>query len=635
MKKQESEINPREEIKMAELIKDRLEKLRKNMQEEKIDAYLVLSSDFHGSEYVGDYFKCREYISGFTGSAGTVLILMDEAGLWTDGRYFLQAKQELTGSGITLFRMDEDDVPSLEKYLTEKMPGGGCLGVDGRTISVDYFRRLEKSLNEKNAAIRLDCDLIGNLWQDRPKMSCEAAWELDISYAGRPRAEKISEIKKSITEKKADAAVISSLDDIAWTLNIRGNDVSCTPVVLSYLVIQEEKICWFVQRHAVDKLLEETLKKDGISIYDYEQFFDFLSEELNCRQVYLDPDRTSMAVYRRVQKADDFSKTKILEGKSIPLLLKAVKNSTEIQNMKKAHIKDAVACIKFIYWLKSNMKKKNSAEYGSSQNAGKNQPDMITELSAAKKLEEFRKAQAHYLEPSFEPIVGYAHHGAIVHYSAAADTDIELKPEGFVLVDSGGHYLEGTTDITRTISLGELTLEQKHNYTLVLKGNIRLGAAIFKYGYAGAQLDCLAREALWQNGLDYNHGTGHGVGYLLSVHEPPNSIRSKITEGDECVRLEEGMIVSNEPGLYLAGKYGVRIENLIVCTEVNKNEYGRFMGFETLTLVPFEREAIIVEKLDENERKLVNEYHAKIYEIISPYLEDKEREWLQTVTAEL
>lgn len=621
---------------MTELISERIEKLRKSMQEENIDAYLILSSDYHESEYVGEYFKCREYISGFTGSAGSVLILMDEAGLWTDGRYFLQAEQELAGSGITLFRMDEEGVPDLEHYLAEKMSDGWCLGVDGRTININYFRKIEKKINEKNVRIRLDCDLIGKMWQDRPRMSCEAAWELDISYAGKTRSEKILEIKKGMAEKNAECTIISSLDDIAWILNIRGNDISCTPVVLSYLVITEENVCWFVQRDAVSASLEETLNADGILIYNYDKILDFLSDELICSRIFLDPERTNMAVYQKLLKKDSISERKIIEGKNIPLLLKAVKNTIEIQNMRTAHVKDAVACTKFIYWLKSNIAKKNGAGQGGSNKDKSNiQTSSITEISAAKKLEEFRKSQEHYLEPSFDPIIGYAHHGAIVHYSAAPDTDIELMPKSFVLVDSGGHYLEGTTDITRTIALGELTLEQKHHYTLVLKGNIRLAMAVFKYGCAGVQLDYLAREALCREGLDYNHGTGHGVGYLLSVHEPPNSIRSKIGEGDGCVRLEEGMIVSNEPGLYLAGKYGIRIENLIACTEVNKNEYGRFMGFETLTLVPFERDAIIVSELDEKERMWLNEYHAKIRAIISPYLEDEEQEWLQTVTAEL
>lgn len=598
-------------------IQERVNKIRKRMKEEHLDAWIIVSDDYHASEYVGTYFKCRQYVSGFTGSAGTLVIMQEEAGLWTDGRYFIQAEQELAGSGITLYRMEEDGVPSLEEFLEFQVHEHGSIGVDGRTISTDSYRKLYQKLESKQAVIRLDLDLAGEIWQDRPRMSCESAWELDISYCGKQREDKLLEIRKKLEEKKAGCTIISSLDDIAWTLNIRGNDVECTPVTLSFLIIRKNQAIWFVQKEAVSSQLEESLRRDGIILCDYWQFYQFLSEELDEEIVYLDPARTNILISETLKKSG--TNRKIIEGTELTLLPKAVKNTVEVKNMRQAHIKDAVACTKFIYWLKTNIGK---------------QP--VTELSAVKKLEEFRQMQEHYVGASFQTISGYAEHGALPHYSATKESDAELKENSFLLVDSGGHYLEGTTDITRTIALGPLTEQQKHHYTLVLKGNIRLAAAKFKYGCAGIQLDYLAREALYKEGLDYNHGTGHGVGYLLSVHEPPNSIRCKISAGkEECIKLEEGMITSDEPGLYLEGSYGIRIEDLIVCKKLEKNAYGQFMGFEKLSLVPYEREAIIREELTEEERLLINKYHAKVLRTIGPLLDEEERRWLEIVTAEL
>ncbi len=596
---------------------EKLEKIRQRMREEKVDAYIILSDDFHTSEYVGEYFKCREYVSGFTGSAGTVLILKEEAGLWTDGRYFLQAEQELSGSSITLYRMEEEGVPTIEEYLQHNLPKQACLGVDGRTISVNSYRKLKKKLCGKQITFRLDCDFAGDIWQDRPKMPCEPAWELEVCYAGKPRAGKLEEIRKKLLEQKADCTVISSLDDIAWTLNVRGGDVACTPVVLSFLVISNSQAVWFVQHEAVSKKLEDKLKADGVSLRDYYEIYSYLAEELESSVLYLDPARVNMLLYQNALNQNKDKKRQIKEGKNLMLLPKAVKNPIELNNMRLAHIKDAAACTKFIYWIKTHVKS-----------------EQITELSAEKKLREFRQKQEHFIEPSFESIVGYAEHSAIIHYKPAPDTNLPLKPENLLLVDSGGQYLEGTTDITRTIALGAVSDEQKHYYTLVLKGHLRLAAAKYKYGCAGINLDYLAREPLMQEGLDYSHGTGHGVGCLLSVHEPPNAIRSKATENrEECTRLEAGMVVSNEPGLYMAGKYGIRIENLIICRNLEKNAYGQFMGFETLTLVPYERDAIAAEELTERERELLNQYHERVFQTVSPYLDDEERAWLKEVTA--
>lgn len=617
----------------------RLKKIRQRMQEEKIDAWIVLSSDYHESEYVGEYFKCREYISGFTGSAGSIVILKAEAGLWTDGRYFLQAEDELQGSGITLYRKGEENVSELEEYLIQKLPENAAVGVDGRTISVSAYRKMKEKLDKKKIMIRLDLDLVGDIWQNRPAMSHRQAWELDINYAGVSRDEKLSMLWREIEKKGADCTIISSLDDIAWTLNIRGSDVACTPVVLSFLLIRKTDAIWFVQKEAVNETLKEKLQQDKVTIQSYYDIYQFLQKELKHKIIYLDPDRTNMLIFKMVKERKIIQRGSILEGKNLTLLPKAVKNQTEIENMRKAHIKDAAACIKFIYWLKTNVqKKKKGKNFGNVKDIGGHLDygEHVTEIMAAKKLEEFRMEQEHYLGPSFDTIVGYAQHGAIIHYSAGPNTDLTLEAENFVLIDSGGHYLEGTTDITRTIALGPLTYEQKHYYTLVLKGNLRLAASKFKYGCAGINLDCLAREALWKNGLDYNHGTGHGVGYLLSVHEAPNCFRNRISEsGNEAVRLEPGMITSNEPGVYLTGKYGIRLENLVLCKELEKNEFGRFLGFETLTLVPFERDAIIAEEMEHWEREWLNLYHARIRKEIGEYLDDEEAAWLKEATAEL
>lgn len=602
----------------------RIKNIRQRMQEEKIDAWIVLSSDYHASEYVGEYFKCREYISGFTGSAGTVVILRKEAGLWTDGRYFLQAESELQGSGITLYRKGEENILELEEFLMQKLPEKAVVGVDGRTISISSYRKMKKKLDKKQIAICLDFDLVGDIWQDRPAMSHRPAWELNTSYAGVSRAEKLSVIWKELEKKGADCSIISSLEDIAWILNIRGNDIACTPVVLSFLLVRKKDAIWFIQMEAVSEDLMQKLQKDKVRVCKYHDIYQFLRTEMDSLILYLDPDRTNMLIYKSIKERKNASKVNILEGKNLTLLPKAVKNKIEVENMRKAHIKDATACIKFIYWLKTSVRK--------------NQDNMeeITEISVEKKLEEFRLEQEHYLGASFHTIVGYAHHGAIVHYNAVPSSNLPLKAENFVLIDSGGHYLEGTTDITRTIALGALTYEQKHYYTLVLKGNLRLAASKFKYGCAGIHLDCLAREALWKEGLDYNHGTGHGVGYLLSVHEAPNCFRNMISESrDESVKLEPGMITSNEPGIYLEGNYGIRLENLILCKEIEKNEFGRFLGFETLTLVPFERDAILVEELEDWEREWVNFYHARIRKEIGGNLNAEESAWLEEATAEI
>ncbi len=596
-------------------------RLRERMQAERIDAWLIMTDDFHGSEYVGDYFKCREYISGFTGSAGTLLVLKDHVGLWTDGRYFLQAKEQLEGSGITLYRSGQPGVPSLENVLQERLSAGETLGFDGRCVMAGYARRLREQLEEKGITVVSGFDLVGDVWEDRPPLSREPVWILPEEYAGMGAGEKIAEVRRVLKQKKADWFLLASLEDICWLLNVRGNDVECTPVVLSYLLMSQEEVRWYVQTEALSPEVRDYLAQTGICLREYGEIYADVERLPAGSRLLYDENHVNDALISRIPPEVEAE-----DGENPTLLLKAIKNPVEVSNERAAHIKDGVAVTRFLFWLKKQRKEEETGKWQTP----------VTELGAAAKLETFRREQDGYLGPSFYPILAYGEHGAIVHYAADEDSDIPLRPEGFLLADTGGHYKEGTTDITRTIALGPLTREQKEMYTLVLKGHIRLADAVFLKGAAGMSLDVLARTPLWERGLDYNHGTGHGVGYLLSVHEGPNSFRYRpaATRGNDCV-LEEGMITSDEPGIYLEGRFGIRLENLLVCARKRENTFGVFLGFEPLTMVPFDREAILGEMLSEKERNWLNTYHRKVFETLSPYLEEEERRWLREETAEI
>lgn len=589
-------------------MKRELELLRVKMKETGVDACLILTSDFHGSEYVGDYFKCREYISGFTGSAGTLVVTLDEAGLWTDGRYFLQAAKQLSGSGITLMRERQPGVPSIEEYLKTTLKKGETLGFDGRCIMAEYADTLITQLNALGVAVRTDIDLPGAVWEKRPPLSAQAVWPLPVEYAGESSESKIKCVREFLSEKKAQYLLLTSLEDIAWLLNMRGNDVESTPVILSYLLLGQQEIIWYVQEECLSEKIKILLEMQGIKNAPYAQIYEDVKKLPEEASVYYDKAAVNTALVSALP-----DKVKKIEGVNPTLLFKAKKNPVEVENERKAHIKDGVAVTKFIYWLKKNVGKQK-----------------VTERTAAAKLEEFRMAQENYIEPSFAPIIAYKEHGAIVHYSATKESDAEIQPESFVLADTGGHYLEGTTDITRTIALGTLTQEEKEMYTTVLKGHIQLEIARFLQGCSGQSLDILARTPLWEKGLDYNHGTGHGVGYLLSVHEGPNSFRYRpsVNGRNDCI-LEEGMITSDEPGIYLEGKFGIRLENMIVCQKDIENEYGSFLCFDSLTLVPFDLSAIILEELSTKERRWLEQYHKKVFETISPYLTEEETEWLK------
>lgn len=583
------------------------------MKEKKIDAYLVPTDDFHGSEYVGDYFKCRKYITGFTGSAGTAIITQDMAGLWTDGRYFIQAADQLRDTTIELFKSGEPGVPTVHQFLNDKLEEGMCLGFDGRTVSAREAEELQELLQEKHITFSVNDDLIGEIWEDRPVLSCEPVMELDIRWTGKSRADKIAEIREQMKAKEADTFILTSLDDIAWLLNIRGNDIHCCPVVLSYLVMMENELRLYANAAAFSEEIRSNLEADGVKIYPYDDVYSYVQSISSDKKVLLSRANVNSRLVSNIP-----SEVTILDEPNLTLLPKAVKNETEMENERIAHIKDGVAVTKFIHWLKKNVTRTT-----------------ITELSTAEKLYQFRSEQEHFLGESFDPIIAYGTHAAIVHYSATEATDIPLEARGMVLADTGGHYLEGTTDITRTIVLGPVTAKEKKFFTAVLRGNLNLAAAKFKYGCTGLNFDYLARGPLWELGEDYNHGTGHGVGYLLNVHEGPNSFRWKNLPGNPAPVLEEGMITSDEPGYYLENEFGIRHENLVLCKKAEKTSFGQFMCFEPLTMVPFDLEGINPEEMTERERKLLNDYHQKVYTTISPYLDEEEKEWLKQATREI
>ena len=594
-------------------IKQKLNALRILMKEKKIDAYLVPTDDFHGSEYVGDYFKCRKYITGFTGSAGTAIITQDMAGLWTDGRYFIQAADQLRDTTIELFKSGEPGVPTVHQFLNDKLQEGMCLGFDGRTVSAREAEELQELLQEKHITFSVNDDLIGEIWEDRPVLSCEPVMELDIRWTGKSRADKIAEIREQMKAKEADTFILTSLDDIAWLLNIRGNDIHCCPVVLSYLVMMENELRLYANAAAFSEEIRSNLEADGVKIYPYDDVYSYVQSISSDKKVLLSRANVNSRLVSNIP-----SEVTILDEPNLTLLPKAVKNKTEMENERIAHIKDGIAVTKFIHWLKKNVTRTT-----------------ITELSTAEKLYQFRSEQEHFLGESFDPIIAYGTHAAIVHYSATEATDIPLEARGMVLADTGGHYLEGTTDITRTIVLGPVTAKEKKFFTAVLRGNLNLAAAKFKYGCTGLNLDYLARGPLWELGEDYNHGTGHGVGYLLNVHEGPNSFRWKNLPGNPAPVLEEGMITSDEPGYYLENEFGIRHENLVLCKKAEKTSFGQFMCFEPLTMVPFDLEGINPEEMTERERKLLNDYHQKVYTTISPYLDEEEKEWLKQATREI
>ena len=604
------------------VVRDRLDALRKLMKERGMDAYMIPTADFHESEYVGEHFKCREYMTGFTGSAGTALITMDEACLWVDGRYYVQAAAQLKDSTVTMMKMGQEGVPSLGVYLEDKMPEGGCLGFDGRVVNAAEGLALEEMLRERGARISYGEDLAGMIWQERPELSAEPAWVLDERYAGKSALDKIADVREAMEKAHASVHVLTSLDDIAWLLNIRGNDILYNPVVLSYALVTMDQLYLFVNSSVLEGKaypyledakgisVREYLERTGVTVMPYDGVYDMV-EGIKNEKVLLEKCRVNYAVYRLIDGSN-----KVIDRMNPTASMKAVKNDVEIENEKRAHIKDGVAMTKFIYWLKKN--------------TGRIPMD---EISVSDYLGKLRMDQEGCIGLSFATISAYGAHGAMCHYSATPESSIPLEPMGLYLIDSGGQYYEGTTDITRTIAMGPVTDEEKEHFTLVLMSMLRLGDVKFLHGCRGLSLDYAAREPLWRRGLNYEHGTGHGVSYLSSVHERPNGIRFKmVPERQDNAVMEAGMITSDEPGVYIEGSYGIRTENLVLCVEDEKNEYGQFLRFEYLTYVPIDLEVIDREIMTERDVELLNRYHEQVYEKISPYLDEDERVWLAEAT---
>ncbi|WP_061313128.1 aminopeptidase P family protein [Clostridium botulinum] len=587
---------------------EKIEKLREIMKKENIDYYVVPSGDFHQSEYVAEHFKSRAYITGFTGSAGTALIGREKGILWTDGRYFIQAEQQLKDSGIELYKMRIPGWPTLHEWLMENMKSGETVSFDGRLFSANEYKEFKKIKDKKDINIVMNKDLIEEIWNDKPELPKEKAFLHDIKYCGKSAKEKIEEVRVEMKNMGAQSYIISSLDDIAWLYNIRGNDVKDTPVVLAYAIVNEEKATLYIDKNKLSNEDQIKLNNEGIKIDEYNNIFEDVKDIKN--SVILDPNKVSGYIYTLINE-----NVEVIEELNITTKLKAIKNSIEIENLKRCQIKDGVAMVRFLKWLKENVGKEN-----------------ITEVTVADKLLEFRSKGDLFVEESFGTIAGYKDHAAMMHYSATDESAYELKQEGILLVDSGGQYLDGTTDITRSFILGKLTDEEKKDFTLVLKSHINLMKAKFLKGTTGSNLDVLARTILWDEGMDYKCGTGHGVGFFLSVHEGPQSIRPV----PNTVVLEPGMILTNEPGVYKEGKHGIRTENVMLVTnDIETDEGGEFYKFEVMSYCPMDIEGIDESLLTEAERKWLNTYHAETYAKLSPYLNDEEKNFLKNSTREI
>ena len=593
------------------MIPERLTALREEMKRRSIDIYVVPTADFHESEYVGEHFKARKFITGFTGSAGTAVITLKEAGLWTDGRYFVQAEKQLEGSTVTLYRMAEEGVPTVEEFVKDKLPQGGCIGFDGRTVNGAWGEKFAAIAEEKGGSLSVGEDLIDLIWTDRPELSKAPLFILEEKYSGKSTAEKIKDVRAKMAEEGADVHILTSLCDIAWLLNIRGGDIQSVPVVLSYLVLTRDQCIWFLQEEVVDDTIRTYLKENHIETRPYDAIYTYVPVIPESAVVLMNKSGVNYRICNELNK-----NIQVINKPNPTELMKAVKNPVEVDNTRLAHIKDGVAVTKFMYWLKTNIGK-----------------IPMTEISASDYLEARRREQENFIDLSFTTISAYGANAAMMHYSATPESDTVLKPEGFLLVDSGGHYYEGTTDITRTFVLGPISDEMKQHFTAVCRSNMKLANAKFLYGACGLNLDILARGPLWDMGIDYKCGTGHGVGYILNVHEGPNGFRWKIVpERHDSGVLEEGMITTDEPGVYLEGKYGIRTENELGCHKAEKNEYGQFMEFENITYAPIDLDGIDPEQMSPREKQMLNDYHKKVYEVLSPYMTEEENEWLKKYT---
>jgi len=563
------------------------------MLNQNLDAFYISGTDPHASEYLPDRWKTREYVSGFTGSFGVVIITQEEAGLWTDTRYFLQAEEQLKGSGIKMFKLRVPNSIPPEVWLAKKLSSISKVGIDPQSVTVSGYRNLENVLGEKGISLAKTPDLLDRIWEDRPEISDNPVFELPLHYAGLSRREKKEQVLSELKKYNADLQVVTTLDELAWLFNLRGSDVNYNPVFTGYGVVGKNEFFLFTDKNKIPKELLAKFEKEKVILSGYSEFFTWLNETKK-KRIFIDPTTASFAVYEALVKGNT-----LIEGTSEVSLLKAKKNSTELDGFKQTMIKDGVALVEFLHWLKNSV--------GS---------ETVTEYSVGRKLAEFRSHQEGFRGESFPPIVGYKSHGAIVHLTVGPDNALPVEPDGVLLFDSGGQYWQGTTDITRTVALGKVSEKIKKDFTLVLKGMIALSCAIFPEGTKGCNLDILARKALWDNGINYGHGTGHGVGHFLNVHEGPMAIRQELNP----VAIEPGMVLSNEPALYRQGEYGIRTENMMVCIEKTETEYGKFLGFETLTLCPIDTGLIDVLLLTPEEKNWLNKYHRNVNEKLKPFL---------------
>lgn len=591
-------------------IPERIAALREAMKQQKVDAYIIPSSDPHLSEYPADRWKSREWISGFTGSAGTIVVTADKAGLWTDSRYFLQAASQLEGSGIELYKLALPETPSITEFLLHELHTGQAVGLDGQTYSAAEASALANKLSRKEIKLDTSADLIEGIWKDRPAVPGNPIFEMPEALIGASVHEKLDLINNQLRSEGADCLILAALDEIAWTFNIRGTDVTYNPVVVSYAFVSEDESVLFIKPEKLTAEITEHLKKEGVTLAEYSMIQRYLSRLPENSRVFVDMNKTNVSLYDAIPGS-----CTIVEGISPANHLKSIKNETEIKGFQNAVVKDGVALTKFYIWLEKQM-----AEGA-----------QVTEISAAEKLTALRAEQPQYIMDSFGTICGYAEHGAIVHYSATTETDATLKPEGLLLIDSGAQYLDGTTDITRTIALGEPTEQMKKDFTRVLKGTISLAKSKFPAGTRGSQIDILARKALWDSGINYLHGTGHGIGHCLNVHEGPQSIRME----ENPVTLKPGMVISDEPAMYRTGEYGIRTENMILVREDSETEFGKFLGFDTLTLCFIDTSLIIIPMLSVREHAWLNKYHQMVYDKISPFLDEEEKAWLKEKTTEI
>ena len=590
-------------------VSERVEALRKLMAEKGIDAYVVPTADFHQSEYVGEHFKARQFITGFTGSYGTAVITRDDAGLWTDGRYFFQATNEMAGSGIRLMKMFVGDTPSVTEFLADAVPEGGTVGFDGRVLAMGEGQEFEEVLSAKNIKIDYSEDLIDQIWEDRPPLSEKPAFFLEEKYSGESTESKLKRVREKMKESGADVHIIASLDDTCWLLNVRGDDIDFFPLMLSYSIVTMDSMELYVDERKLDDQIRAELAKNNVHIHHYNDIYEDIKKLDTSLTAMIDPMKMNYALYKNIP-------CKIVEAANPTILMKAMKNPVELENIKEAHIKDGIAITKFMYWVKTRYDK-----------------EKITELSSVDKLTSLRAEQEGYIRDSFEPLCAFADHAAMMHYSPSEESDVQLKEGAFFLNDTGGGYYQGSTDITRTFVLGSVDQEMKKYFTAVVRAMMRLSRAKFLYGCYGYNLDILARGPIWDLDLDFQCGTGHGVGYLGNVHEPPTGFRWYIVPSkNEHHQLEEGMVITDEPGIYEDGKFGIRIENEFIVRKGVQNKYGQFMHFETITFAPIDLDGIDPEEMSKDEREWLNNYHKDVYEKIGPHLTDEEREWLKEYT---